>query len=82
MGVQKLDWSSQSPDLNPIEHHLDELERRLHSQTNCPPSLQALTSAVMETRKSISMATYQKLVKSLPRRVRAVIDAKGGPSSY
>ena len=82
MGVQKLDWPSQSPDLNPIEHLWEELERRLHSQPNRPSSLQALTSAVMDAWKSIPMATYQKLVESLPRRVQAVIDAKGGPTSY
>ncbi|GFV17942.1 transposable element Tc1 transposase [Trichonephila clavipes] len=67
MGVQKLDWPSQSPDLNPIEHLWNELERRLRSQPNRPSSLQALTSAVMDAWKAISMVTYQKLVESLPK---------------
>ena len=82
MGVQKLDWPSQSPDLNPIEHIWDELERRLRSQPNRPSSLPALTSTLMDIWKSIPMVTYQNLVESLPRRVQAVIDAKGGPTSY
>ncbi|GFW15970.1 transposable element Tc1 transposase [Trichonephila clavipes] len=82
MGVQKLNWPSQSPDLNPIEHLWDELERRLRSQPNRPSSLQTLTSAVMDVWKAIPMATYQKLVESLPKRVKAVIHVKGGPTSY
>ncbi|GFV31926.1 transposable element Tc1 transposase [Trichonephila clavipes] len=77
MGVQKLDWPSQSPDLNPVEHLWDELERRLRSQPNRPSSLQALPSAVMNTWKAIPMVTYQKLVESLPKCVQAVIHAKG-----
>ncbi|GFX03871.1 transposable element Tcb1 transposase [Trichonephila clavipes] len=80
MGVQKLDWPSQSPYLNPIEHLCDELEHRLRSQPNRSSSLQALTSAVMDTWKAIHMITYQKLVESLPKHVQAVIHAKGGPT--
>ncbi|GFX00928.1 hypothetical protein TNCV_4578941 [Trichonephila clavipes] len=57
---------------------LDELERRLRSQPNRPSSLQALTTAVMDAWKAIPMITAQKLVESLPKRVQAVIDAKGG----
>ncbi|GFW81408.1 transposable element Tc1 transposase [Trichonephila clavipes] len=69
MGVQKLDWPSQSPDLNPIEHLWGELEHRLRSQSNRLSSLQALTSAVRDAWKAIPMVTYQKLVESLPKRV-------------
>jgi hypothetical protein len=29
IGVEELDWNAQSPDLNPIKHLWDELERRL-----------------------------------------------------
>ncbi|GFT08639.1 transposable element Tc1 transposase [Trichonephila clavipes] len=66
MGVQKLDWPSQSPDLNAIENLWDKLERRLRSQPNRQFLLQALTSAVIDAWKGIPMVTYQKLVESLP----------------
>ncbi|GFW28721.1 transposable element Tcb1 transposase [Trichonephila clavipes] len=82
MGVQKMGWPSQSPDLNPIEHLWDELERRLRSQPNRPSLLQALTSAVMDAWKAIPMVTNQKLMESLPKRVQVVIHTKGGPTSY
>ena len=38
-GIQTLDWSSHSPDLNPIEHAWDELGRRLNNRANRPTTL-------------------------------------------
>ncbi|GFX65393.1 hypothetical protein TNCV_4475131 [Trichonephila clavipes] len=70
MGVQEQDSPSQSPDLSPIEHLWDELERRLRSQPNRPSSLQALTSAVMDAWKAIPMVTYRKLMKVFPNVCR------------
>ncbi|MCJ8736326.1 hypothetical protein PDJAM_G00258380 [Pangasius djambal] len=81
-GVGELDWPAQSPDLNPIEHLWDELERRLRARPSRPTSVCYLTNALLEEWSKIPINTLLNLVDSLPRRVEAVIAAKGGPTSY
>ena len=81
IGVEELDWPAQSPDLNPIEHLWDELERRLRARPNRPTSVPDLTNALVAEWKQISAAMFQHLVESLPRRVEPVIAAKGGTNS-
>jgi transposase len=80
--VQEMDWQTQSPDLNPIEHLWDELERRLHYRPQSSTSLTALATALQEEWAAIPPETYRHLVESLPSRVRAVIKAKGRPTRY
>ena len=80
--VEELDWLAQSPDLNPIEHLWDELERRLRARPNCPTSAANLTSALVAEWKQIPAAMFQHLVESLPRRVDAIIAAKEEPTPY
>ncbi|KAM9473079.1 transcription activator BRG1-like [Salvelinus alpinus] len=82
IGVEELDWPAQSPDLNPIEHLWDELERRLRARPNRPTSVPDLTNALMAEWKQVPAAMFQHLVESLPRRVEAVIAANGGPTPY
>ncbi len=43
-GVEELDWPAQSPDLNPIQHLWDELERQLWAWPCHPTSVLDLTS--------------------------------------
>uniref|UniRef100_A0A3Q2W3X4 Tc1-like transposase DDE domain-containing protein n=1 Tax=Haplochromis burtoni TaxID=8153 RepID=A0A3Q2W3X4_HAPBU len=81
-GVDELDWPAQSPDLNPIEYLWDELERRLRARPSRPTSVSDLTNALLEEWSEIPINTLLNLVESLPRRIEAVIAAKGGPTSY
>ncbi len=81
-GVEELDWPAQSPDLNPIEHLWDELERRLRARPSRPTSVSDLTNALLEEWSKIPINTLLNLVENLPRRVKAVIAASGAPTSY
>ena len=82
IGVEELDWPAQSPDLSPIEHLWDELERRLRARPYRPTLVPNLTNALVSEWKQVPAAMFQHLVESLPRRVEAVIAAKGIPTPY
>jgi hypothetical protein len=82
IGVEELDWPAQSPDLNPIEHLWDELESQLRARPNRPTSVHNLINALVAEWKQVPAAMSQHLVERLPRRVDAVIAAKGGPTPY
>ena len=80
-GVDELDWPAQSPDLNQKEHLWDELERRLRARPSRTTSVCDLTNTLLEEWLKNPINTLLNLVESLPKRVEAVIAAKGGPTS-
>ncbi len=47
-----------------------------------PTNLQQLRDAIMSTWIKISEECFQHLVESMPRRIKAVLKAKGGPTLY
>ena len=77
IGVEELDWPAQSPDLNPIAHLWDVLERRLRARPKCPTSVPDLTNALVAEWKQVPAAMFQHLVESIPRRLEAVIAPNG-----
>ena len=62
IGVEELDWPTQSPVLNPIEHLWDELECRLLARPNHPKSMLDLTNALMAEWKQVPAAMFQHLL--------------------
>lgn len=77
---KQLNSPPQSPDLNPIEHLWDDLERRIrkHTITN----KQALRNCLQEEWSKIGTEVTQNLVDSMPKRLQHVIQAKGNPTKY
>ncbi|GFX77402.1 transposable element Tcb2 transposase [Trichonephila clavipes] len=70
----------QSPDLNPIEHLWDYLDRQIRKQEI--KTKNDLKKALFEEwQKTLSPIT-QNLLKSVPSRMRSVIKVKGYPTNY
>jgi len=77
---KQLKTPPQSPDLNPIEHVWDILEKRIRKHVIS--SKESLKTALMTEWDQIGANETENLVKSMGRRLQAVIDAKGGPTKY
>ena len=79
-GVTVLDWPANSPDLKPIENLWGIVKRKMRDTR--PNNADELKATVKETWASIPPQQCHKLITSMPRRIEAVIKAKGAPTKY
>ncbi len=79
-GVTVLDWPANSPDLNPIDNLWGIIKRKMRDTR--PNNADDLKATVKETWASIPPQQCHKLITSMPRRIEAVIKAKGAPTKY
>ncbi len=79
-GVGVLDWPANSPDLNPIDNLWGIVKRKMRDTR--PNNADELKATVKETWASIPPQQCHKLITSMPRRIEAVIKAKGAPTKY
>lgn len=78
--IETLNWPPQSPDLNPIEHLWGILKHNIRKYSITSKDM--LRRRLKEEWNNISTKECQTLVNSMPKRVAAVIKAKGGPTKY
>lgn len=81
-GMAFLPHPAWSPDLNPIEHVWRMLKRLYSSLSSPPKGKEAREAKLQELWESIPQGYIDDLMDSMPRRLQAVIDNKGGATTY
>jgi len=79
---QVLQWPAQSPDLNPIEHCWQHLKKKLGEYEHPPGGILELWDRAQKEWEGIPKEVCQNLISSMPRRIAAVLKARGGYTKY
>jgi transposase len=77
-----LEWPSQPPDLNPIEHLWWRLKRQLAAYETEPTSIDELWERVETEWEKIPAQVCIDRIESMPRRIAAVLRAKNGYTEH
>jgi transposase len=76
--VTSVHWSGMSPDLNPIEHTWDMLDRRILAREPPVQNIRQLEAALHREWQQLSQQDIRRLTGRMRRRVEAVIQSRGG----
>lgn len=76
--INVLEWPPQSPDLNPIEHLWNEIDRRLRQSFTGIHTQDQLWDAIQTIWAEMDIEFLNKLIESMPERINDVILARGG----
>ncbi len=79
-GIPVLNWPANSPDLNPIENLWGIVRRKMRYAR--PNNAEELKATIRATWALITPEQCHRLINSMPRRIAAVIQAKGAPTKY
>jgi ketohexokinase/beta-glucosidase len=82
-GISPIFWPANSPDLNPIETIWDYMKDYIEEKyPEIHKSYPRLREAVAEAWNAVTNEVVRELIRSMPARCQAVIDAQGGHTKY
>ena len=74
-GIDAIDWPACSPDLNPIEHCWDMVDRRVRGREHPPSTVRGPRTTLVDEWANIPQ---MRLIKSMPNRCNECVNAGGG----
>ena len=77
-----LEWPSNSPHMNPIEHVWNDVNMRVRKNHPQAKNILELRSQVEEKWYKTSPEYIKGLFESMPRRIKALLDARGRNTKY
>ncbi|KAL0200186.1 hypothetical protein M9458_003373 [Cirrhinus mrigala] len=80
--IPVLKWPAYSPDMSPIEHVWEALDRRIRQRVPVPANIQQFRTAIEEEWTDIPQATINNLINSMQRRCVALHEANDGHTRY
>ena len=78
--IHMLDWPANSPHLNPMENLWGIVKKKLHKHQ--PNTCEQLKDAMKTCWNEVTPHECQQLIHSMPRRIEAVIKARGDATKY
>ena len=82
MGLIRMDWPAQSPDLNPIENLWRIIKIRVSAHCHRIHSVDKMKTVIEEEWNRLSEEDFRKCIESMPKRCELVRKAKGGSIKY
>ena len=80
--IVRLDWPARSPDLNPIEHAWDMLQKAISFRQVQPATVRELREALIEEWAQLPLHKLRRLIGGVRRRCQAVINVHGHHTRY
>ena len=77
-----MNWSAQSPDLNPIENLWRIIKIRISARRHQIHSIEAMKKAILKKWETLTKKDFRKCIESMPKRCQLVIKAKKSSIKY